>query len=84
MDALPDPSAAPDHDAPDDSPSKSQRKRDMHALQALGERLVELPASQLERIELPDSYHVATLDNDAEAIFDGSLQFVRRLAPAAP
>ncbi|MFN9774797.1 MAG: ribosome biogenesis factor YjgA [Burkholderiales bacterium] len=53
MDALPDPSAAPDHDAPDDSPSKSQRKRDMHALQALGERLVELPASQLERIELP-------------------------------
>jgi len=32
---------------------------------------------------LPDSYHVATLDNDAPAIVDGSLEFVRRLAPAA-
>jgi len=36
-----------------------------------------LPASQLEVIECPDSYHVATLDNDAEAIFAGSLDFVR-------
>ncbi len=24
-----------------------------------------------------DSYHVATMDNDAQAIFTGSLQFVR-------
>jgi ribosome-associated protein len=59
MDALPAPSAAPDDDAPDDGPSKSQRKREMHALQALGERLVELPASQLERIELPPELVVA-------------------------
>jgi carboxylesterase len=29
---------------------------------------------------LPNSYHVATLDNDAEEIFAGSLAFVRRLA----
>ena len=36
-----------------------------------------LPASQLEVIECPDSYHVATLDNDAGMIFDGSLEFVR-------
>jgi len=36
-----------------------------------------LPASQLEIRECPDSYHVATLDNDAEAIFAGSLDFVR-------
>ena len=36
-----------------------------------------LPASQLEIRELPDSYHVATLDNDAEAIFAGSVEFVR-------
>jgi carboxylesterase len=36
-----------------------------------------LPASQLEVRELADSYHVATLDNDAEAIFAGSLEFVR-------
>jgi carboxylesterase len=36
-----------------------------------------LPASQLEVRELADSYHVATLDNDAEVIFTGSLEFVR-------
>jgi carboxylesterase len=36
-----------------------------------------VPAGQLEVRELADSYHVATLDNDAEAIFAGSLEFVR-------
>jgi len=39
-------------DAPD-GPSKSQRKRDSHALQALGERLVELAPSALARLDLP-------------------------------
>jgi carboxylesterase len=34
-----------------------------------------LPAAQV--IELANSYHVATLDNDAEAIFEGSLKFVQ-------
>jgi carboxylesterase len=36
-----------------------------------------LPQAQLEVRECPDSYHVATLDNDAQAIFTGSLEFVR-------
>ncbi|HVB42219.1 MAG TPA: alpha/beta fold hydrolase [Streptosporangiaceae bacterium] len=36
-----------------------------------------LPASQLDVRQCPDSYHVATLDNDAQAIFAGSLDFVR-------
>lgn len=36
-----------------------------------------LPADQLEVRQCPDSYHVATLDNDAETIFAGSLDFVR-------
>jgi carboxylesterase len=36
-----------------------------------------LPPGQIEVRELSDSYHVATLDNDAEAIFAGSLDFVR-------
>jgi carboxylesterase len=36
-----------------------------------------LPAGQLEIRECADSYHVATLDNDAEIIFEGSLGFVR-------
>ncbi|HEY2508544.1 MAG TPA: alpha/beta fold hydrolase [Streptosporangiaceae bacterium] len=35
-----------------------------------------VPDSQLDVRELADSYHVATLDNDAEAIFAGSLKFV--------
>ena len=36
-----------------------------------------LPAAQLTVRECADSYHVATLDNDAGQIFDGSLEFVR-------
>jgi len=36
-----------------------------------------LRPGQLEVEELANSYHVATLDNDAEAIFAGSLRFVR-------
>ena len=35
--------------------SKSQRKREMHALQALGETLVGLPNEQLARMELPET-----------------------------
>jgi carboxylesterase len=44
--------------------------------------LAKISSTDVEEILLPDSYHVATLDNDAPRIFDGSLQFVRRLAPA--
>ena len=30
-------------------------------------------------VVLHDSYHVATLDNDAPAIFDGSVEFIERV-----
>ena len=40
-------------------PSKSQRKKDMHALQALGAELVRLRRDQLQRIELPDELREA-------------------------
>ncbi len=55
MTALPVPSDHEDDalDADPRAPSKSQRKRDMHALQDLGERLVELPVPQFERLGLP-------------------------------
>jgi carboxylesterase len=43
-----------------------------------------LPAAQLEVRELADSYHVATLDNDAEVIFTGSLEFVREHSKVGP
>ena len=36
-----------------------------------------LPAGRLTARELGNSYHVATLDNDADEIFAGSLEFVR-------
>jgi carboxylesterase len=36
-----------------------------------------LPAGELTVRELGNSYHVATLDNDADEIFAGSLEFVR-------
>lgn len=40
-------------------PSKSQRKRDMHALQEMGAELVELSAERLARIDMPDDLREA-------------------------
>lgn len=45
-----------------DGPSKSQVKREVEALQALGELLVKLPDAQFKRIELPDALRVAVAD----------------------
>jgi carboxylesterase len=47
------------------------------SMQAL---LAGLPGSQVTVRECADSYHVATLDNDAEAIFEGSLDFTKEVA----
>jgi ribosome-associated protein len=38
----------------EEKPSKTQRKREMHELQALGARLVELNSEQLAQIGLPE------------------------------
>lgn len=45
------------HEASDQytSPSKTKLKKDMHALQEIGERLVELDAKQLAEFDLPES-----------------------------
>lgn len=43
-----------------------------------------LSSTDFEERSCPDSYHVATLDNDAEMIFDASLAFVRAHSPAMP
>lgn len=45
--------------------------------------LEKVRSTDVREVVLHDSYHVATLDNDAETIFEGSLDFVRRLAKAA-
>lgn len=42
-----------------DGPSRSQKKRDVEALQDLGALLVELPAAQFKRMELPDALREA-------------------------
>ena len=56
----PDTHPAPTADAPP-RPSKSQRKRDAHALQALGAQLVALPPAHLARLALPDALHEAVV-----------------------
>ncbi|MDR2000006.1 MAG: DUF615 domain-containing protein, partial [Zoogloeaceae bacterium] len=43
-------------------PSKSQLKRDMAALQTLGERLIELSKEQLTKIDMPEELREATRD----------------------
>ena len=49
-----------------------------------GETLLKgLAGGTIEERVLEDSYHVATLDNDAAAIFAGSVDFIRAHAPAA-
>lgn len=51
-----------DDTRPYDKPSKSQRKREMHALQELGASLVDLSAERLARLDLPDELREAVLD----------------------
>ena len=42
-----------------EQPSKSQVKRDMHALQELGENLIKLTKPQLEKIPIPTELRAA-------------------------
>ena len=54
------PPTAPTADA-SPRPSKNQRKREAHALQALGAQLVALPRAHLARIALPDALREAVV-----------------------
>ena len=47
-------------------PSRSQKKRDSSALQVLGGKLAELPASALKRLDLPP--RLAEAINDYKAL----------------
>ena len=60
------------------------RSREDHVVEPVsGRLLVEgLAGGRVEERVLEDSYHVATLDNDAPTIFAGSVEFVRTHAPA--
>ncbi len=61
------------------------RSRVDHVVEPVSGRVLleGLAGGTVEERLLEDSYHVATLDNDAPAIFAGSLDFVRAHSPAA-
>lgn len=62
--------------------SKTQRKREMHALQSLGEELVRLAPERLARMELPESLHAAILEAQRitqRGALRRQLQYVGRL-----
>lgn len=62
------------------------RSRVDHVVDPLSARLLHAGAcsTQVSEVILEESYHVATLDHDAPAIFDGSLEFVRAHTATAP
>jgi carboxylesterase len=55
-----------------------------HVVEPASARLLRAQVSspQVEEVVLENSYHVATIDNDRQRIFDGSLDFVRQHAGA--
>ena len=61
QDIRPYPPALPTADDAPRTPSKSQRKRDAHALQAIGVQLVALSAAQLAQLALPEALHEAVV-----------------------
>ena len=80
-----DPGGASD-DFDDGQPSKTRRKKEMHALQALGERLVALPEARLKTVPLDEDLRDAI--NMARGIrsHEGrrrQLQYVGRLMRSA-
>jgi ribosome-associated protein len=66
----------------DERPSKSQRKRDMQALQDLGNALVKLGSDQVKKLELPDELREAVLEAQRITSHEGKrrqLQYVGKL-----
>jgi len=65
-----------------DGPSKSQRKRDMTALQKLGAQLIELPTSVLRSLELPERLTDAIIEMGNTRTHEGrrrQMQFIGKL-----
>jgi len=66
----------------DDRPSKSELKRQMHDLQALGEALIELPESRVAALDLPESLRDALAEYRRTRSHEGrrrQLQFIGKL-----
>jgi ribosome-associated protein len=63
-------------------PSKTQRKKQMHELQALGTELVELSAQQLAALDLPETLRDAVMDAREITKFEArrrQLQYIGKL-----
>ena len=58
------------------------RSAEDHVVEASNAKFIldHVSSTDATEVVLPDSYHVATLDNDAETIVSGSIEFVRRLS----
>jgi carboxylesterase len=56
-----------------------------HVVEPVNARIIleGVRSTDVQEVVLADSYHVATLDNDAPTIFEGSLEFIRRAMAAA-
>jgi esterase/lipase len=61
------------------------RSRVDHVVEAVSTQklLAGISSTDATEVVLEDSYHVATLDNDAETIFTGSVAWIRERTPAA-
>jgi ribosome-associated protein len=69
-------------EADDDRPSKTQRKKEMTALQQLGEELVELNPAQLQEVPLPERLREAVVEARRITQHGGrkrQMQFIGRL-----
>ena len=68
------------------APILMYRSREDHVVDDLSGILLKKGAvnTSVREVILEDSYHVATLDNDAPTIFDGSVEFIESLAGATP
>jgi len=64
-------------------PVLTYRSSTDHVVEAISGRELLKGCVHAEERVLHNSYHVATLDNDAPTIFEGSLAFIRAHAPAA-
>jgi carboxylesterase len=61
------------------APVRLYKSREDHVVDPLSMKLLHAGATNttVEQIWLENSYHVATMDNDAQLIFDGSVDFIR-------
>lgn len=66
------------------APIRLYRSLEDHVVEALSAKLLHTraTATDVTEILLTDSYHVATMDNDAQQIFDGSVEFIQSIVNA--